>query len=188
MTASEAKRIAARDAKVKERIARHQRLRVVASAKPPSSWQVGYFAGDREVAQVRVDSRTGAVRESLTGYQVAWPVARGYEGQFGHELNAPYLWIALSACFLAGLLDFRRLRKVVHLDLLVLLSFGVSQVYFNDGEIGMSVPLAYPPLLYLLARMAWIGFRGGGDLERDLVATAGVLGQLLVAGSAQPAR
>jgi hypothetical protein len=45
----------------------------------------------------------------------------------------------------------------------VLLSFGISEVYFNAGNIGVSVPLAYPPLLYLLARMIWIGFRGPGD-------------------------
>jgi hypothetical protein len=42
----------------------------------------------------------------------------------------------------------------------VLLSFGVSQAFFNDGNIGVSVPLAYPPLAYLFARMLWIGFRG----------------------------
>ena len=35
-------------------------------------------------------------------------MARGYEGQFGHMLNAPYVWIPLAAIFLLGLLDFRR--------------------------------------------------------------------------------
>ena len=41
------------------------------------------------MAQVKVDGGTGAITESWTGYQVAWPMARGYEGQFGHMLNAP---------------------------------------------------------------------------------------------------
>nr|MBA2568768.1 hypothetical protein [Actinomycetota bacterium] len=60
----------------------------------------------------------------------------------------------------AGLLDFRRLRSVRNLDLLVLLSFSVSLWLFNDGHVFASVPLAYPPLVYLLVRMVWITVRG----------------------------
>jgi hypothetical protein len=41
----------------------------------------------------------------------------------------------------------------VHLDLLVLLSFSVSHIFFNRGEIFTSVPLVYPVLAYLLVRM-----------------------------------
>ena len=87
-------------------------------------------------------------------------MARGYEGTFGHLLNAAYVWIPLSLLFFFGLFDLRRPRKWVHLDLLVLLSFSISHIFFNNANIGVSVPLAYPPLLYLLARMLWIGFRG----------------------------
>ena len=32
-------------------------------------------------------------------------------------------------------------------------SFSVSYLFFCRGEIGLSVPLAYPPLLYLLVRL-----------------------------------
>jgi Glycosyltransferase family 87 len=113
--------------------------------------------------QVLVDDASGQIRESWTGYQVAWQMARGYPGQFGHKLNAPYVWLPLAAIFLLGLFDLRRPWRIVHLDLLVLLSFGISEIFFNTGDIGTSVPLAYPPLLYLLARMAWIGFRGPGE-------------------------
>ena len=67
-----------------------------------------------------------------------------------------------AAIFLLALFDFRRKLRIAHLDLLVLLSFGISEIYFNAGQIGVSVPLAYPPLVYLLARMIWIGFRGRG--------------------------
>ena len=49
-------------------------------------------------------------------------MARGYEGQFGHMLNAPYVWIPLCAIFLLGLLDWRRPWRIAHLDLLVLLA------------------------------------------------------------------
>jgi hypothetical protein len=126
-------------------------------------WEVGYFAGGEEVALVIVDPLSGDVRESWTGYQVAWRMARGYSGSFGHKLNAPYVFLPLCAIFLLGLCDWRRPWRVANLDLLVLLGFGVSHVFFNMAEIGVSVPLAYPPLLYLFARALWIGFRGRGE-------------------------
>ena len=50
--------------------------------------------------------------------------------------------------------------RMLHLDLLVLLGFGVSHIFFNRGEIWVSVPLAYPVLLYLLVRLLWVGLRG----------------------------
>jgi Glycosyltransferase family 87 len=159
----EAIRIANRDPKVAQTRDRYGSLAASVEAKPPDTWQVGYFAGDTERAQVLVDQATAGVRESWTGYQVAWQMARGYPGSFGHLLNAPYVWLPLCLLFLCGLFDWRRPRRLVHLDLLVLLSFGVSHVFFNRGEIGLSVPLAYPVLLYLLARMLWVGFRGPGS-------------------------
>ena len=163
ISAREATRIANGDPKVAEQTDRYGRLATVIVVNDDDLWQVGYKSGDNEVAQVKVDPHTGAIVESWTGYQVAWPMARGYEGQFGHLLNAPYVWFPLALIFLVGLFDFRRPGRIAHLDLLVLLSFGVSHYYFNRGEIGLSAPLVYPPLLYLFARMAWIGFRGSGS-------------------------
>ena len=162
ITARQAIRVAKRDPKVAETRERYGNLDVAVEAKPPAQWQVGYFADGREVAQVLVDDPSATVDESWTGYQVAWQMARGYSGSFGHKLNAPYVWLPLCALFFFGLLDWRRPWRIVHLDLLVLLGFGVSHIFFNNGEIGVSVPLAYPVLLYLLARMLWIGFRGAG--------------------------
>jgi hypothetical protein len=95
-------------------------------------------------------------------------MARGNEGQFGHLLNAPYVWFPIALIFLVGLFDFRRPGRIAHLDLLVLLSFGISHYFFNRGEIGLSAPLAYPPLVYLLARTIWLGFRGGAGLRPSL--------------------
>ena len=156
-------RIANRDPTVAETRERYGELQASVEASQPGTWQVGYFAGDVERAQVLVDDATATVRESWTGYQVAWQMARGYEGSFGHLLNAPYVWLPLCAIFFFGLFDWRRPRRVAHLDLLVLLAFGVSHVFFNRGEIGLSVPLVYPMLVYLLGRMLWVGFRGAGD-------------------------
>ncbi len=87
-------------------------------------------------------------------------MARGYEGAFGRSLNAPWIWLPLCAIFVFGLLDWRRPLRMAHLDLLVIVAgFGVSHFFFNRGEIGLSVPLAYPALVYLLGRALWLAFR-----------------------------
>jgi hypothetical protein len=101
------------------------------------------------------------VTEAWTGPQVAWKMARGYDGAFGgREINKLSYWLAFCIAFLLGLADFRRLLSLRNLDLLALLSFSVSLWYFNHGDIFTSVPLVYPPLVYLLARCVWIGVRG----------------------------
>src|SRR5439155_509596 len=51
--------------------------------------------------------------------------------------------------------------RLLHLDLLVLLGFSISHIYLNRGEIGTSVPLVYPVLLYLLVRMLLFVYRPG---------------------------
>ena len=143
--------------------------------KVDGNWEVAYFADDKEVALVIVDPQTGLVRESWTGYQVAWKMARGYSGAFGHKLNAPYVFLPLCAIFLLGLVDWRRRWRVANLDLLVLLGFGVSNFFFNRAEIGVSVPLQYIPLVYLFARALWIGLRGRGEGIRPVWSAAWLL-------------
>lgn len=153
------------DPKIEQRRAElrpNQYLTASLEAKPVNVWEVSYYVDGEKRNLVVVDGVSGEVTESWTGSAVTWPMARGKEGQFGHLLNAPWVWGPLAAIFLLCLLDYRRLRKWVHLDLAVLLSFGVSQAFFNAAEIGVSVPLYYPPLVYLLARLLWIGFRGPG--------------------------
>ena len=161
---TEAQAIAAadKDPNVAKEEARNGDLSDSASVNDDGVWEVAYFADGKEVALVLVDRESGEVKESWTGYQVPWKMARGYSGQFGHKLNAPYVFLPLAALFLLGLVDWRRWRRVANLDLLVLLAFGVSHIFFNRGEIGISTPLVYPVLLYLLGRALWIGFRGRG--------------------------
>ncbi len=100
--------------------------------------------------------------EQWTGFQVAWTMARGYPGAFGRHVNALYIWLPLCLLFFAPFFDWRRPLRLLHLDLLVLLFFSVSLAFFNHGDIYQSVPLAYPPLLYLLARMLCIALRRRG--------------------------
>lgn len=171
---AEAVRVADRDSKVVDQRAKNDGL-AHSVEKVDGVWEVSYFAGEERVALVLVDPESGAVRESWTGHQVAWSMARGYEGAFGHALNAPYVFLPLCAIFLLGLVDWRRPWRVASLDLLVLLGFGVSHFFFNRGEIGVSVPLQYPVLLYLLGRSLWIGLRGRGEGLRPVWPAAWLL-------------
>jgi hypothetical protein len=172
--AAQASRIASRDPKAIEERRKNPGMTPSPTMKG-GNWEVGYFAAGKEVALVVVDPTTGAVRESWTGYQIAWKMARGYSGAFGHKLDAPYVFLPICALFLLGLIDWRRLWRWANLDLLVLLSFGVSHFFFNRAEIGVSVPLQYPPLFYLLARALWIGFRGRGEGIRPVWPAAWLL-------------
>ena len=140
--------------------------------KGTDRWQVSYYArtppGERqhEIAQVLVDDRTGAVLEAWTDYKVAWTMARGYDGAFGRKVNSPWVWIPLAVLFVIPFVDPRRPRRLLHLDLLVLSAFSVSLAFFNRAEIDTSVPIVYPLLAYLLARMLWVGLRRRGAAER----------------------
>jgi len=166
MTAKQVQRVASRDQKVRAERGRHRDFDPSVYTRGPGRWQVSWFDGDREVAQTRVDDATGAVLESWTGDQVAWTMARGYEGAFGRKLNAPWVWIPLCVLFLVPFVDPRRPFRLLHLDLLVLLGFGASHVFFNQGEVGVSVPLVYPVLLYLLVRLVLAGLRPRRDRGR----------------------
>ncbi|HSP73927.1 MAG TPA: hypothetical protein VLN26_16250 [Gaiellaceae bacterium] len=118
------------------------------------AWTVDVWSGKAgEIATGTVDDATGTVTEAWTGPQVAWRMARGYEGAFGgKKINSYPVWLAFCAVFLVGLVDWRRLLSLRNLDLLVLLSFSVSLWYFNRGRVFESAIAAYPPLLYLLWR------------------------------------
>jgi hypothetical protein len=174
ITKAEAIEAASTDSNVDKERAEHPNLTPTADFKN-ERWEVAWFAGDKEVALVMVDPESGEVTESWTGYQVAWEMARGYSGEFAHSLNSPFIWLPLCLIFFVGLFDWRRWKRIANLDLLVLLSFGVSHFFFNLGNIGMSVPLAYPVLFYLLGRCLWIGFRGRGTGLRPVWPTIWLL-------------
>ncbi|MDQ3957554.1 MAG: galactose oxidase early set domain-containing protein, partial [Actinomycetota bacterium] len=164
-TGNEVERIAGRASKVRE-ARRDGPLDPTAYTKGVGRWQVSFFRDRGEEVQVQVDDRSGAVLEQWSGDQVAWTMARGYAGAFGRKLNAPYVWIPLCVLFLAPFFDPRRPFRLLHLDLLVLVAFGASHVFFNRGEIGLSAPLVYPVLLYLLVRLLAAGFRPRERRER----------------------
>jgi hypothetical protein len=142
-------------------------------------WQIDFRRRGEILVRVELEDATGAIRGAWSGEAIDWQMARGEPGQFGRKLNAPYIWLPLCVLFLLPFLDLRRPLRLLHLDLLAVLAFGVSHIWFNRGEIGTSVPLAYPVLVYLLGRMAWIGFRGRplqGPLVPHLPVVALVVG------------
>ena len=167
---------------------RHRGSYSRAFLKGERHWQVSTYRSlaknDEEIAQTFVDDRTGGVLEAWTGIQVAWTMARGYEGAFGRRANAPWIWLPLLALFLLPFL--RPPWRLVHLDVLALAAFSVSYLFFCRGEIGLSVPLAYPPLIYLLVRtllLARARGRPGGDAPRPplrLLVGAGYLSIAIV--------
>jgi hypothetical protein len=131
-------------------------------------WKVGVWSGAAgEIAAGRVDDETAEVTEAWTGPQVAWKMARGSSGAFGgRQINSLPIWLGFCVIFLLGLADLRRPLTMRNLDLAVLLSFSVSLWFFNRGDIFTAVPLAYPPMAYLLARMVWSAWRGGPERGR----------------------
>ena len=165
LTEERAERIFLAHPKVSDWLARYPREdRVVQAAfeQDKGTWRVRVWWGEAgQIADGRVDDRTRRVTEAWTGPQVAWKMARGGRGAFGGiEINRPYVWLAFCAVFLLGLADLRRPLSLRNLDLLALLSFSISLWFFNRGDVFTSVPLVYPPLLYVIARMAWIGATG----------------------------
>ena len=125
-------------------------------------WTVSVWSGKAgEIATGAVDDATGQVTEAWTGPQVAWQMARGGRDSFGGAvLDEPFVWYWICGVFLLGLADLRRLRSLRNLDLLVLLSFSASLELHARGHVFAGAASVYPPLIYLLARCGWIGFRG----------------------------
>lgn len=164
LTPRRALEIARRVPRIAAMLERHPGYTEEAYQKGVTRWQVSYFdRGEprREIGQVLIDDASGAVLEAWTGHQVAWTMARGYPGAFGRSATSLWIWIPLCVLFVLPFVDPRRRRSVLHLDVIVLVGFSVSLAFFEDANIGMSVPLAYPLLVYLLGRMLWIALRRG---------------------------
>lgn len=177
LSEEEAKELARRDPRVAAEIERWQAgsrdLEESAVFGNDMTWTVSFREGSDYAAQVLIHDGTGTVSEVMTGSQVAWQMARGYPGAFGRVINEPYVWLPLCALFLLPFINIRAPFRMLHLDLLVLLSFTVSHFFFNRGEITVSVPLAYPPLAYLFFRLGWLAVRNS---RRQLLPAGGLPG------------
>jgi hypothetical protein len=161
---AEAERLALANTKIADWLARYPPNPTTTATfrRETRTWLVKAWSGEAgQVVQAVVEDTTARVTEAWTGPQVAWKMARGSEGSFGGKtLLEPYVWVAFCLVFLLGLADLRRPFTTRNLDLLALLGFSLSLVFFSRGEIFRSVPLVYPFLGYLLVRGLWVGMRG----------------------------
>ena len=159
LSAAEAIEIADGAAEVAAERAESPAMRPRASTRGADRWQIDYLQDGTDVAEAVVDDRTGTVIEAWRDQQVEVKLARGYEDAVAGNVNEWWVWIPLCLLFVAPFFDPRRPFRLLHLDLLVLLAFSVSQFFFNKGEIVASVPLVYPVLAYLFVRMLLAGLR-----------------------------
>src|SRR5918994_4570799 len=174
LTAREVLRIAAAQPEVRQTVGEHPRAYARAYLADDGRWQASWFLPPTrtqerrgEIAQVLIRDRDRRVLGAGTGVQVEWPMARGYPGQFGRAVNAPWVWIGLCALF--ALPSPRPPLRLLHLDLTVLLAFSVSYAFFGAANLDVSVPSAYPLLGYLLVRMVIVARRPPSPPPRLLV-------------------
>jgi hypothetical protein len=158
LTPNQAIALAQRSRALRDWIGQYPGVQPQATLGDDRVWTISYDArnGD-EVAEARVYDTSMTLTDVRTGPQVGWQLARGEPNSYGRLANRWWIFLPLSALFLGGLIDWRRPLSLRTLDLLALLSFGISLHWFIAGNLFVSTPLIYPPMLYLTARMLWVG-------------------------------
>jgi hypothetical protein len=146
-------------------------------------WDVSLQSGSQNWADVILTS-DGRVKDVYTGVAANSFLARGH---FNDVFNKPWVWLTFGVLFVVPFVDPRRLRRLLHLDLAVLASFGVSYAFFDTVHGNAAVWAIYPPLLYLLARMLATGLRrprrGRGRLVPVLSTAVLVVGVIALFGA-----
>ncbi len=159
--------IASGTGKVREEIARDGTVPLTAHPYlfGDDYWLVRFNRGPEQRVEVQLNGRTGRVTGAWSGREIGWPpIAHGWHGPRSRMLHK--LMVLAGLLFLLPFLDFRRPFRLLHLDLLMILALGVSYVFAARGNVYASTPLVYPPLLYLLARLATKAVRGSPDPGR----------------------
>jgi hypothetical protein len=158
LTPKQAIALAGRSSALRDWIGQYPGVQPVATLGDDRVWTISYDArsGD-EVAEARVYDTSMTLTGVRTGPQVGWQLARGEPNSYGRLANRWWIFLPLSALFLGGLIDWRRPISMRTLDLLALLSFGISLHWFIAGNLFVSTPLIYPPMVYLTVRMLWVG-------------------------------
>jgi hypothetical protein len=132
-----------------------QALRARVTLHGPWEWEVDVRRDGHTVVGLLVDGRVPRVTA----------VERAREaGHVAGRADSGWIWALLCVAFAAPFVDPRRWRRLVHLDVAVLLSFGLSHIFLTRGDLTWSVPLVYPALAYLLVRMLLVarGRRAAG--------------------------
>jgi len=156
LTAARAAAIAAAQPRIHSWLAQYRRLTRTSTLGEDRVWTVTWAAGTDQVAQVHIPDTSGKPTDVWTGPQVGWMMTRGLKDAYGRKVVDPWVLVPMCLIFLGGLVDWRRLRSLRTLDMLMLLSFVVSLGFFDQGDVFISTPLQYPPMLYLAVRMVMI--------------------------------
>ncbi len=127
-----------------------------------SYWAIQFSYHGKLVAEADL-TPAARVTHVWTGPLVVAPWARGH---YAPAFDPIWVVGLFSLAFLLVFLDPRRLRSLAHLDALAVLSLLISYWLFDHLHLEAAVWAVYPPLLYLLARMAWVGLRGRRARER----------------------
>jgi hypothetical protein len=145
-------------------------------------WEVDVQTHDAALAEVEM-SPAGKVMKVWTGLQAKGFLSRGaLNATFRH----PWVWGAFALLFLLPFVDPKRPRRLLHLDLLVLLSFIASWQFLAAAKPEAGIWLFYPPLLYLLGRLLYCGLRrreGRGALVPRLPTAALLIGVVALFGA-----
>jgi hypothetical protein len=163
-SASQAMRIAETSPKLQALHRREHPLKVVPYVWRSSHpyWYVEFIFHGKIVGTAAV-SPAGKLTGSWTGLQAAAPLAQGNTGSLARQW-----WILAPAAllFLLVFVDPRRLRRIVYVDAIAVLSFVASLELVARGHIELGVWLVYPPLLYLMGRLLWLGSGRGRESAR----------------------
>ncbi|WP_445150219.1 hypothetical protein [Baekduia sp. Peel2402] len=149
--------ITKRQPEVRRLLAEHPEAQIQPSIHSGALWDVQVVGeGDRPLADLDI-ARDGRVLHVWTGIAAGSYMARGHHLP---SFERPWVWLTFAVLFLVPFVDVRRLRRMLHVDLLVLLGgFGLSYAVFTNGHPDAGTLLFYPPLLYVLGRMLWVGLR-----------------------------
>ena len=144
-------------------------------------WYVIFEYHGRIVASADV-SKYGKVTGVWTGVQAMATFAHGGWSSF---VTSWMVLLPASLLFLLPFFDPRRLWRMAHLDGLAVLAFLVSWLTLANEHLESAVWLVYPPLIYLLVRLALIGFgrSGAGRLAPLLSIRTLVIGLPLLLGA-----
>ena len=128
--------LARRSGALRSWIAQYHGVEATATLGDDRVWTVDFNDRDgRQVAEVRINDYTDeAVRASAPARRWLAAGPRRASARTAAWPTAAWMFLPLCALFLAGLMDWRRPLSMRTLDLLALLSFGVSLHWFNQGE------------------------------------------------------
>jgi hypothetical protein len=181
-TQRQAMAIARRVPSVREQMDKHPDAKLQAVVFGGWRWEVALMEDDQAWAIVDL-GYDGRLMGAYTGVAANSYLARGH---FNDTFDKPWVWLTFGVLFLVPFVDPRRLRRMLHLDLLVLSSFGISYALFETVRSNAAVLAVYPPLVYLLVRMLVVGLRprrGAGRLVPLLPTAALAVGVIALFGA-----